>query len=216
MGNPEYTTTAGQNVYVGNPYLQDDKQRQVPQIKILHRDINTLKFELSQTDLTVANALRRIIIAEVPTMAIDIVQIEENTSALHDEFIAHRMGLIPLYSLDVDQFNYKGDSCNCTNLCSNCAVIFELDIDNRMEEVYEVTSNDIKANDEESRVVPCSRHEQLQDPVTIMKLGKNQKLKFKMFAHKGTGKIHAKWSPVATCIMHKEPIVLIDDDKINH
>lgn len=65
-------------------------------------------------------------------------------------------------------------------------------------------------------MVPCSRHEELQDPVTIMKLGKNQKLKFKMFAHKGTGKVHAKWSPVATCIMHKEPIVDIDDEKINH
>ena len=149
-------------------------------------------------------------------MAIDIVEIEENTSALHDEFIAHRMGLIPLYSLDVDNFNYKGDACDCKNLCKNCAVIFELDVDNRMEEVYEVTSNDIMAKDKEIRVVPCSRHEQLQDPVTIMKLGKNQKLKFKMIAHKGTGKIHAKWSPVATCIMHKEPIVLIDDDKINH
>lgn len=149
-------------------------------------------------------------------MAIDIVQIEENTSALHDEFIAHRMGLIPLYSLDVDNFNYKGDSCDCKNLCNNCAVIFELDVDNKTEEVYEVTSNDIMATDKAVRVVPCSRHEELQDPVTIMKLGKNQKLKFKMFAHKGTGKIHAKWSPVATCIMHKEPIVLIDDDKINH
>lgn len=215
-GNPEYTTTAGQNVYVGNPYLQDDKQRLVPQIKILYRDINTLKFELSQTDLTVANALRRIIIAEVPTMAIDIVEIEENTSALHDEFIAHRMGLIPLYSLDVDDFNYKGDSCDCKNGCSKCTVAFDLDIYNRNDEIYEVTSNDILNIDKEVRVKPCSRHEQLQDPVTIMKLGKNQKLKFKMTANKGIGKTHAKWSPVATCIMHKEPIVLIDDDKINH
>ena len=36
-----------------------------------------------------------------------------------------------------------------------------------------------------------------------------------MYARKGTGKMHAKWIPVATCIMHKQPLVGIDDDKIN-
>ena len=36
-----------------------------------------------------------------------------------------------------------------------------------------------------------------------------------LIARKGTGKLHAKWSSVATCQMRKEPIVEIDQDKIN-
>ena len=48
-----------------------------------------------------------------------------------------------------------------------------------------------------------------------MKLGKFQQLKFQMMARKGTGRMHAKWSPVSTCIMYKEPIVKLEDEKIN-
>jgi DNA-directed RNA polymerase II subunit RPB3 len=76
--------------------------RLIPKIKIIDIDYNNIKFELYNTELTIANALRRIIIAEVPTLAIDIVEIQENTSALHDEYLAHRCGLIPLVSTDVD------------------------------------------------------------------------------------------------------------------
>jgi DNA-directed RNA polymerase alpha subunit len=34
-------------------------------------------------------------------------------------------------------------------------------------------------------------------------------------AKKGIGKTHAKWSPVATCIMRKQPLVRIDHDAVN-
>ncbi len=77
-----------------------------PQIEILELKEDSISFLLTKTDTSVANALRRIMIAEVPTMAIDLVEFENNTSVLHDEFLAHRLGLIPLTSATCDKFNY--------------------------------------------------------------------------------------------------------------
>lgn len=114
-------------------------------------------------------------------MAVDIVEISENTSALHDEFLAHRCGLIPLISIDIDNFEYL-NQCTCTyGNCDKCCVHLNLDINNTKDEMYEVSSSDIFANDSKGTVVPVRFHDRKTDkamPITIMKLGKFQQLKF--------------------------------------
>ena len=67
-----------------------------PKVQILHIAPHEMRFILSETDTSVANALRRIMIAEVPTLAIEKVEFLENSTVLNDEYIAHRLGLIPL------------------------------------------------------------------------------------------------------------------------
>lgn len=84
-----------------------------PELKILELSKYVMKFELLNTDLSVANSLRRIIISEIPTMAFDLVEVKENTSALHDEFIAHRIGLLPLVSHDVDNYEFSEKCSDC-------------------------------------------------------------------------------------------------------
>lgn len=85
-----------------------------PSIEITDRTAEKLEFTLRECDSSVMNALRRIMIAEVPTLAIDLVTIYENSSVLFDEFIAHRLGLIPLYSEGIGELKtevapeYKG------------------------------------------------------------------------------------------------------------
>ena len=71
-------------------------QQRFPKIEILSVAPHQISFILSETDTSMANTLRRIMIAEVPTLAIDLVEYSENSSVLNDEYIAHRLGLIPI------------------------------------------------------------------------------------------------------------------------
>lgn len=113
------------------------KQR-APKIEILSLQPHEIKFILSETDTSVANTLRRIMVAEVPTLAIDLVEYHENTTVLNDEYIAHRLGLIPIKYTDPNTL--RGADCNngaflphrecvCFDRCPRCSVEFELDVD---------------------------------------------------------------------------------------
>ena len=62
----------------------------LPDLKIRELRESYCEFVLSSTDVSVANALRRVMLVEVPTIAVDLVEIEQNTTVLNDEFIAHR------------------------------------------------------------------------------------------------------------------------------
>jgi len=75
-----------------------------PKFKILDKTDEIIKFELYEANIALANALRRIMISEVPTMAIELVDIRENTTPIHDEFLAHRLGLIPIKTPNINYF----------------------------------------------------------------------------------------------------------------
>ena len=71
----------------------------------LRRAQDDLEFDLVGVDAPIANALRRIMIAEIPTMAIERVNMYDNTSIIQDEVLAHRLGLIPVQA-DPSQFKF--------------------------------------------------------------------------------------------------------------
>ncbi|PIA27120.1 hypothetical protein AQUCO_08300070v1 [Aquilegia coerulea] len=120
-----------------------------PKIKIREMKDEYLKFELRETDASMANALRRVMIAEVPTIAIDLVEIEVNSSVLNDEFISHRLGLIPLTSDRAMgmRFSRDCDACDGDGQCEHCSVEFHLDVRCDQDQTLDVTSADLISTD---------------------------------------------------------------------
>jgi len=72
-------------------------------------DNDRIVFDMVGIEAPLANALRRILLAEVPTMAIERVLLFQNTSIIQDEVLAHRLGLIPI-AADPRQFQYVRES----------------------------------------------------------------------------------------------------------
>jgi len=167
-------------------------------------------FTLSGTDLSVANSLRRIMISEVPTMAIDLVEIHVNETCLNDEFIAHRLGLIPLVSDQVDHFNYTRE-CSCEDGdCANCAVRLDLDIRGNEEEksVINVLAEHLQSRDPRVHPVDCYKK------ISIVKIRRDSRLRVTCIAKKGKGQEHAKWNPTSCAVFRIEPIINLNLEKL--
>ncbi|EGF78507.1 hypothetical protein BATDEDRAFT_20338 [Batrachochytrium dendrobatidis JAM81] len=165
------------------------------------QNTKSVSFILGNTDLSVANALRRTMIAEVPTVAIDLVEFESNSSVLTDEFLAHRLGLIPLNSEQVGTITYTRD-CSCTQYCPQCSVELHLNVRCDEEFTREVTSRDLISS--HSSIMPII-HGDDDSGIMIAKLRKGQEINLRCIAKKGTAKEHAKWSPCAGIAFEYDP-----------
>ena len=74
------------------------------EVDVVDRSELSVKFVLRDCGVAFANALRRIMLSEVPTMAINEVVVLNNTSPIYDEVLAHRLSLIPLKT-DLDRLS---------------------------------------------------------------------------------------------------------------
>lgn len=206
-----------------------------PKLQIIDLAPHEMRFILSETDVSMANTLRRIMIAEVPTLAIDLVEFHDNSTVLNDEYIAHRLGLIPIrYQA---QNSLKGGDCNgaflshrecvCYERCPRCSVEFELEMDYDKENAKRpegerdmpitVTSRDLLSNN--PQVMPAhflneeEADESHDEGISIVKMGPGQKLKLKAVARMGISKEHAKWCPVAVATYRFWPVVTINEEQ---
>ena len=157
------------------------------EIRILENDKEhgKLNFLLKESTPVYANTLRRLMIDEVPSMAIDDVEFIKNNSVLYDEIVAHRLGLIPLKT-DLKSYNLP-DKCKCEGKgCNRCQLkmVLRTPAAKGDETVY---SSEIKSRDPAVKPVYGN--------MPIVKLLKGQGLELEAIAILGRGKEHIKWSP---------------------
>jgi DNA-directed RNA polymerases I and III subunit RPAC1 len=190
-------------------------------------------FSFIGVDASIANAFRRILIAEIPTLAVEYVFIHLNTSVIQDEVLASRLGLIPLKG-SVEGINWMrwfkkptdDDPQGGSSPSDYNTVVLSLDV--------ECTRNPNAAPDEDDprelynnahvyakdiSFLPIGRQEQffvdegairpVNPDILIAKLRPGQKINMELHCIKGTGADHAKFSPVGTATYRLMPDIKI-------
>jgi DNA-directed RNA polymerase subunit D len=152
-------------------------------VKTLELKGNKGVLKIEGTDVYFVNALRRVMLSELPKLAIDEVIIYDNTSPLFDEIIAHRLGLIPIPT-DLRLVTFR-DECKCQGKgCPSCTVRYTLS----KEEEGVVYSGDLQPEHKSFAIK--------EDKIPIVELAKDQRIILEVEAILGTAGDHAKWQMV--------------------
>ncbi|MFH1063964.1 MAG: DNA-directed RNA polymerase subunit D [Candidatus Woesearchaeota archaeon] len=152
-----------------------------------------MTFLVKGTTPAFVSMLRKTIIEEVPTMAIEDVEIRKNSSVFYDEMVAHRLGLVAM-TTDLKSYVLP-EECTCNGEgCSKCQLNFTL----KAKGPGFIYASEIKSKD--PKVIPAN-------PKTpVVKLIKGQTLELEATGVLGKGKEHAKWSPALAFYKYK-PVI---------
>ncbi|GMM51291.1 DNA-directed RNA polymerase core subunit [Starmerella bacillaris] len=176
----------------------------------------TSNFDLIGIDTSFANAFRRIMIAEVPSVAIEKVFIEQNTSVIQDEVLASRLGLVPLL-VNPDSLDWMVDPLHL-NEAHNVenTVAFSLQVKCERNSDGTIKNENVYAKD--LKFVPFEGQTISPEPtvayedILIAKLRPGQEISLTCWAILGVGSDHAKFSPVATASYRLMPQISILKD----
>ena len=158
-----------------------------------------IRYLLSGVSAAFANGIRRACMSEVPILAIDEVNLYDNTSVLFDEQIGLRIGEVPLVADELDLFSQPED-CQCGGTgCPGCRVDFMLS----KEGPGMVYSEDIQFTD--PGVKPAF------EKIPLVILGEGEKLVMEGYATKRVGKEHTKWQAGTLCGYKNLPSITVSE-----
>ena len=154
-------------------------------VEVIDKGDTSITIRMSGFPIQYANALRRICLNGVPTFAIETVDVIENTSIFADEYLAHRLALVPL-TTPPDKYSMPDESdSEEEDIYSSCSVMLVLD-SGKTDQTTDVTSARLSSEDPDVRPV--------NDNIPIATLAPMQKVVMECHARLGRGTEHAKWN----------------------
>lgn len=145
-----------------------------------------------------SNMIRRVIIGDVPTMAIEFVHVIKHNSSMNDDVLVHRLGLIPVLA-DPALFSTTQE-CVCDAGCPWCHLEFELEFSNDTEEKkkQKYVLSDALVYKPSRPDAPVSLIPNI--PLIAVDDTKPTELKLKCIATKNKPRVHAKWASTCMCV----------------
>ena len=164
-------------------------------VKLLEKTGLTIRILVENAPPGLVNAIRRLSESSVPVMAVDEVMFLENNSAMYDEIIAHRIGLIPLTSEKALEKYKRPEECVAEPNQPGCYTMLHLEAEAKAEECGDrvcgeplvVYSGDLISEDPDVKPV--------YEDMPIAYLAPGQKIALEARARLGRGSEHAKWMP---------------------
>ena len=168
-------------------------------IEIKHLTDRECKLSVEGVNPYFVNALRRTLLSEVPKLAIDKVTFYDNTSALFDEILAHRIGLMPVPT-DPSTLNMKGQ----TDAEGKPTYVVRYTL--TKEGPATVYSGDLEPEDKRFAIADAR--------IPIVELLEGQRLILEAEAILGDGTQHAKWQVCSAVGYKYYPTATVDQRKI--
>tara|TARA_Y100000034_G_C6779767_1_gene348420 strand:- start:77 stop:859 length:783 start_codon:yes stop_codon:yes gene_type:complete len=159
------------------------------------RKNNKLTFLINGSDEAFTNGIRRLIIEEVPTLAVEDVEIKANNSALYDEMMALRLGLIPIKT-DLKSYRLPKNEEEIIEKSARCTLQLKL---KSSKKGY------LYAEETQSADPKCTF---VYPKMPITKILSKQKIDVTMTAVMGQGKEHIKWAPGWAHFKH-QPVIKV-------
>ena len=182
---------------------------------VLHKDRDSVQFIWNHPKQHVIHAIQRIIVSDIPTLCIDMVMIDENTTMLADQELSLRLGMIPMESSLANEFLLP-DECDCENFCHKCSIRMSLNV-SCYQDRYDVTSKDFYCEDVRSRPLHESSlpdqflgEDRFGPGIFIVPMVKNQRIRLSCIVRKGSGRIHGKWNPTSKATFIPSPVVKVN------